>query len=104
MKTNKTYLTIFIVLLVGLIITGLSLSLTLATDSDGWKKGTVSHVSKNSVKIDGRTYIISDSVLIKDVSGDTLPSDANYLRGVEEVIYKAEGGVLKEIRIFRRRH
>lgn len=98
MKDNKRYLRVFVILLIGLIITGISFA------EGEWRKGTVTDVTKNSVRIDGKTYLINDSVIIKDVSGDILPSDASYLRGVDEVLYKAEMGVLKEIRIFRRRH
>lgn len=96
MRTRKTYLMISTILLIGLIFTGTPFS------DDEWRKGTVTEVRKNTVKVDNRTYLINDSVIIKDVSGDILPSDADYLRGADEVLYKIENGVLKEIRIFRR--
>lgn len=69
-----------------------------------WKKGKVTSVDKYSVGIDGWRHRVSDSVVIKDTSGEILPKDLKVLKGADEILYRMKEGKIVEIKIFKRRH
>lgn len=69
-----------------------------------WKIGKVTKVMVDSIRVDGRDYYVSESVIIKDINKEILPWDLRVLRGVDEILYRIVDGEIVEIRIYKRRH
>ena len=75
-----------------------------AVSSDVWKKGRVTGISDNYLKIDGRGYNVNPLVVITDYDNNLLAPELSALRAVNKIIYKTKDGEITEIRIIERKH
>ncbi len=100
MKSKKMIIIILIVFLsaAAFLFTGNAVS------GDTWKKGRVTGVSDNYIKIDGRGFHVNPLVVITDYNDNLFPPEMSVLRAVNEILYKTKAGEIIEIRIIERKH
>lgn len=68
----------------------------------GWKKGRVTAIGKDFIRVDGVRYPVSPNVVIKGVYGDLLGPNLKKLRDVDLIMFRtAIKGDIVEIRIVR---
>ena len=70
-------------------------------DDKDWEKGRITAIGKDFIKIDGVRYSVSPDVIITGINDESLGSDMQYLRTVDEIEFKLKKDIIIEIRVMR---
>lgn len=70
-------------------------------DDKDWEKGRITAIGKDFIKIDGKHYSVSPDVIITGINDESLGSDMQYLRTVDEIEFKLKKDIIIEIRVMR---
>jgi len=64
-----------------------------------WKTGKITDIKKKLIELDGKLYLVSDSVVIMTLDKSVLGSDLELLRSVESILFTEKNGKIDLIRI-----
>ncbi len=70
-------------------------------DGKDWEKGRITAIGKDFIKVDGVRYNVSPDVIITGINDESLGSDIQYLRTVDEIEFKLKKDIIIEIRVMR---
>ena len=70
-------------------------------DGKDWEKGRITAIGKDFIKVDGVRYNVSPDVVITGINDESLVSDMQYLRTVDEIEFKLKKDIIIEIRVMR---
>src|SRR4030066_486900 len=70
-------------------------------DDKDWEKGRITAIGKDFIKIDGVRHNVSPDVIITGINDESLGSDMQYLRTVDEIEFKLKKDIIIEIRVMR---
>ena len=70
-------------------------------DDKDWEKGRITAIGKDFIKVDGVRYNVSPDVVITGINDESLVSDMQYLRTVDEIEFKLKKDIIIEIRVMR---
>ncbi len=91
--------------LIGLLVIGFILimfqDVFSQSQNEDWKKGHLTEIGKDFIKVDGKRYNVSPKVIITGKQGDDLGSELKKLIDADEVTFKMLNDIIIEIRVLR---